>query len=169
MNASSPEPARSQLRNCPRCGDTGRPVGERTLRAILKPEAAAALRPDDWRFCRTPTCDVLYFAPGGAVFEKREAVTRIGIKETEDPIPLCYCFGFSRADVRSEVANAGDSTVPARIAAEVKAHRCACPIKNPSGACCLGEVNKAVQEAKQAVPRAAGEAAAAPVTGGARR
>ena len=50
MNASSPEPARSQLRNCPRCGDTGRPVGERTLRAILKPEAAEGIDEtvDDW-------------------------------------------------------------------------------------------------------------------------
>jgi len=31
----------------------------------------------------------------------------------------------------------------------VKAGRCACEVKNPSGACCLGEVNKAVKDARE--------------------
>jgi hypothetical protein len=38
--------------------------------------------------------------------------------------------------------------MPERITGEVEAGRCACEVKNPSGACCLGEVNKAVKEAK---------------------
>ncbi len=43
-------------------------------------------------------------------------------------------------------SSGGQCTIPARIAAEIRAGRCACAIKNPSGACCLGEVNRAVEE-----------------------
>src|SRR5713101_2012113 len=57
------------------------------------------------------------------------------------------CFNFSRADVRREC------TISARIAAEVRAGRCACEVKNPSGACCLGEVNRAVRDAKDALSK----------------
>ena len=71
------------------------------------------------------------------------------MKETDDPIPLCYCFNFSRADVRREVAETGSCSIPARITADVKAGRCACEVKNPSGSCCLGEVNKAVKDARE--------------------
>lgn len=62
-------------------------------------------------------------------------------------MPLCYRLGFTRADVRAEVATTGASTIPDRITAEVKAGRCACEVKNPSGRCCLGDVRKAVTEA----------------------
>jgi hypothetical protein len=43
-------------------------------------------------------------------------------------------------------SSGGQCTIPARIAAEIRAGRCACAIRNPSGACCLGEVNRAVEE-----------------------
>ncbi len=66
-------------------------------------------------------------------------------------MPLCYCFEVTRADVRREVAETGQSTIPARIQSEIRAGRCRCEVKNPSGACCLGEVNKVVKEAKEAL------------------
>jgi len=100
------------------------------------------------RFCRTPSCEIVYYGGDGRAIAKRDVPVRVGLKEREDPIPLCYCFGFSRADVREELAAGGQCTIPARIAAEVRAGRCACEIKNPSGACCLGEVNRAVEDQK---------------------
>jgi hypothetical protein len=103
------------------------------------------------RFCRTPSCEVVYFGEDGRTIAKRDVPVRVGLKEREDPVPLCYCFGFSRADVRGELAPGGRCTIPARIAAEIRAGRCACEIKNPSGACCLGEVNRAVQEEQEAL------------------
>lgn len=125
-------------------------MGEETLRAILKPEHAAGLLAGERRFCGTPHCPVLYYGADGRVVEKGAAAIRVGVKETEDPIPLCYCFGFTRADVRREMAETGDSSIPDRIEAEVRAGRCACERKNPSGACCLGEVRNAVREARAA-------------------
>lgn len=138
---------------CPRCGAVGRVVGDETIEAILEPGLAASLLAVECRFCGTPSCGVLYYGADGRLVEKGAATVRVGIKESEDPVPLCYCFGFSRADVRREVAEAGGSTIPARIAAEVRAGRCACEVKNPSGACCLGEVNEAVKEARKALGR----------------
>ena len=92
---------------CPRCGAVGKVVGDETIRAILKPGHADALRALERRFCGTPSCAVLYYDAEGRAVEKSAASVRIGVKEAEDPIPLCApCFWGSpaRADVRREVA-----------------------------------------------------------------
>lgn len=136
---------------CPRCGAVGRVVGDETILSILKPGHADQLLAVERRFCRTPSCAVLYYGADRRVVEKDAASLRVGLKETEDPIPLCYCFEFTRAHVRREVAETGDCTIPDRIDAEIRAGRCACERKNPSGACCLGDVRKAVKEAKASV------------------
>lgn len=147
-SCDTPTPASSPGSACPRCGAVGRVVRDETIRAILKPDHADALLAVERRFCRTPTCSVLYYGVNGHIVHKDAASVRIGVKETEDPIPLCYCFDFTRAHVRREVAETGGSTIPDRIDAEIRAGRCACERKNPSGACCLGDVRKAVRDAQ---------------------
>ena len=112
---------------------------------MLETSIATPLLELERRFCRTPTCDVLYYGADGRMVEKDKARVRVGVKETDDPVALCYCFNFSRADVRREVAETGSCGIPARITTEVRAGRCACEVKNPSGACCLGEVNQVVK------------------------
>jgi hypothetical protein len=139
---------------CPRCGEVGRVVADETVRAILKPGHADDLLAVERRFCKTPGCAVLYYGADGRTVEKGAALVRVGIKETNDPVPLCYCFGFSRADVRRQVAERRDLDITARITADVRAGRCSCEVKNPSGTCCLGDVNKAVKEAKDALLQA---------------
>lgn len=135
--------------SCPRCGDIGRPVADETILAILKPELATLLLAVERRFCKTPSCEVLYYGADGRVAPTRAAVVRVGVKETEDPVPLCYCFGYTRADVRAEIEQRGESMIADRITAEIQAGRCACEVKNPSGTCCLGEVRKAVADAME--------------------
>lgn len=135
---------RSDPRSCPRCGAAGKPVSSETVRALA---VEALRRPPDvasWWFCRTPSCGAVYFAERDAVVTKAAVRVRVGLKEQADPIPLCYCFGFTRADVSRELAETGACTIPARITAEVKAGTCRCATENPSGSCCLGEVRKAV-------------------------
>lgn len=153
-SCGKPKTAANGETACPRCGAVGKVVGDETIRAILKPGQAERLVAVERRFCRTPSCVVLYYGTDGRVAEKGAASVRVGVKETEDPIPLCYCFEFTRAHVRREVAETGDSTIPDRIDAEIRAGRCACERKNPSGACCLGDVRKAVNEAKAALAAA---------------
>ena len=71
---------------------------------------------------------------------------RVGLKETESPTPLCYCFGHTAESAREEMVATGRSTVAERITAEVQAGNCSCEVKNPSGRCCLGDVNRAIRQ-----------------------
>jgi DNA-binding transcriptional MerR regulator len=89
---------------------------------------------------------VVYFAAvAGAIFTADALRVRVGLKVKDDPVPLCYCFGFEETDARAEIALTGRTTIPQRITAFIKQGMCACEERNPSGACCLGEVNKAVK------------------------
>jgi hypothetical protein len=136
---------------CPSCGIGGRVVADETIEAILEPAQALSLLAVGRRFCGTPSCEIVYYGDDGRAVTKSEVPIRVGLKEREDPIPLCYCFGFSVADVRREIAKTGRCTIPAHITAEVRAGRCSCEITNPSGTCCLGEVNRAVKQEQKAV------------------
>jgi hypothetical protein len=100
-------------------------------------------------FCEAADCEVVYFAADVEAprFLRKDLMVRIGAKETADPIPICYCFGFTRQDIWEEIRCTGRSTVAERITAEIAAGRCACEVKNPSGKCCLGDVKQATQHA----------------------
>jgi hypothetical protein len=81
---------------------------------------------------------------------------RVCLKERIAPVPLCCCFGFDESDAREEIERTGQSTIPHRIAALVKQGMCACPAGNPSGACCLGEVNRAIKRLMSKMVESAG-------------
>ena len=112
---------------------------------MLKPSLLDRLSERVWRFCPGADCRVVYFAEDGdPVFTTEDLRVRVGLKEHQDPIPLCYCFGFDETDVREEIARTGGSTIPQKISALIEQGLCACETRNPSGACCLGEVIKTV-------------------------
>jgi len=141
-----PEKPQSADWRCPECGRKGKPVPRVTLEKLLKPDAQRRLTTAAHLFCETPDCPVVYFAPDdGSVFRKPDLTVRVGIKETEPPVPLCYCFGFTREMIWSELAEAGRSTIPDRIKAEVQAGNCRCEETNPRGSCCLGDIQRAIQ------------------------
>jgi hypothetical protein len=144
----TPKDSESGATCCPRCEEIGRPVANETILAILNPESATPLLAVERRFCRNPNCDVLYYGADGRVAPKTAAIVRVGVKESKDPVPVCYCFGFTRSDVRAEIERTGDSSIPDRIKAEMHTSGCACATKNPSGACCLGEVRKVIADEK---------------------
>lgn len=152
MNQQIPLRNNPQLQSgaalCPECGVAGRSVETLTLKALLCPDALARLEVGiPYFLCATATCSVVYFIREGAsIYHKSDVEVRVGFKESDDPIPLCYCFGHTRASVREEIERTGNSSASASITAHIKAGRCGCDVNNPSGACCLGEVNKAVKE-----------------------
>ena len=133
--------------NCPRCGQPGQSVPLQTLKHQVKPEHLETVEAGVFNFCRTATCEVVYFNAGSVVLTKADVRQRIGLKETADPVPLCYCFGFTKAMVVEEIRATGKCTIPQRITVEIKAGHCACEIRNPQGSCCLGNVNVAVKKA----------------------
>lgn len=46
---------------------------------------------------------------------------------------ICYCFGYTRDGIQQDFVNNGKSLIMEKIAAEKKAGRCDCGIKNPKG------------------------------------
>jgi len=139
--------------DCPICGARSKPVTRVTLEHLLRPERLGELIDASFFFCETPECDVVYYAEGGRrLFDKDDLTVRVGVKERDDPVPVCYCFGHSERDIVEDVQTHGRSTIYEAIKDNVRAGLCACEVTNPSGRCCLGNVQKAIQKARPEVP-----------------
>jgi hypothetical protein len=131
---------------CAECGTKGRRVERRTVLHHVKSELLSRMSDDDYRFCATPACAVVYYNTCGAVFTVNDVREPLTAKTIGDARPLCYCFGFTEGDIRKEMTEMGVTKIPAQISRFIKEKICACEIRNPSGACCLGEVNQAVKQ-----------------------
>lgn len=130
------------------CHGPSRPVSSRTMFLMLKPQVFDKMDGSQYRFCSSPDCPVVYFSKDRS-FTTQDLRVSVGVKEKNGPIILCYCFGFYQHDLQNELETLGHTTVPERISALIKAGMCACEERNPSGACCLGEVMKAVKLLKE--------------------
>ena len=131
---------------CPVNGARSKKVDMLTVKSLVR-QLPLGMPTTQYYFCEAQDCDVVYFAldSQAPVFRRADLLVRVGVKETAEPIPVCYCFGFTRGDIQDEIANTGRSTVAERISAEIKAGNCACEVKNPSGKCCLDRVTREIQ------------------------
>lgn len=132
---------------CHQCGREGQPVDRTTIDALLKPESLSQVKGGQYAFCETPSCPVVYHAADGTAFEKHHVRVRVGLKETEDPVLVCYCFHVTERLIHEEVQRTGRSSASTRIRAEVKEGNCRCEVENPSGRCCLRDVIRVEQRA----------------------
>lgn len=134
---------------CKECGKEGKPVKEITLKSLVKKPRLQSIKVlDGFYFCETPDCEVVYFNnEQGSYLNKADVKVRVGIKETDDPIPVCYCFGWTRKKILNQFKQQGFSTAVQEISDKIKAGGCACEVNNPTGKCCLGEVSKLVKSA----------------------
>jgi len=132
---------------CPVNGTRSKQVDLLTVKSLVR-TLPLGMSNTQYYFCDASDCDVVYFASevDAPMFRREDLVVRVGAKETADPIPVCYCFGFTRKDIENEIAETGPSTVADRIKTEVNAGNCACEVRNPSGKCCLGDVTRAAKD-----------------------
>ncbi len=130
---------------CPVNGTRSRQVDILTVKSLVR-QLPLGMPDTPYYFCDSSNCEVVYFGLNADAprFRREDLLVRVGAKEAAEPIPVCYCFGFTRKDIEDEIAKTGHSTVADRITAEVRAGNCACEVKNPSGKCCLGDVTQAV-------------------------
>ncbi|MEW6207834.1 MAG: hypothetical protein AB1631_05665 [Acidobacteriota bacterium] len=136
----------SSLQLCSACGRRGQKVRLLTLRHLLRGERQKDIRDAHYYFCASPDCDAVYFSKEtNQLFTQKDVRVRIGIKDKTEPVTICYCFGFTEQMMRDEILALGYTAIPELIKAEINAGHCACEIKNPSGRCCLGEVNTSVK------------------------
>ncbi len=124
---------------------------------LLRPGLIPRIGETQYYFCEAATCPVVYFPydTGATAFQKPDLSVRVGLKETGDPVPICYCFGITRKEIWDEIDETGASTITNRIKAEVRAGNCACEVKNPSGKCCLGNITRTVKDSLQTLPATA--------------
>ena len=158
---------RSTSMKCPKTGWAGT---RRTTPGSSAPDrngAAAIERP---RLCLLPGCRMrcrLLRRRGLSVHHGRSASARLRKCAVGDR-QICYCFGESEASIHAEFESAGTSGAVDRIREHISAGGCACEIKNPRGACCLGDVIAAVAriqvESTTAAPLGEGAAGQAPVS-----
>ena len=153
-----PAPLPGASAKCPKCGAGGQSVRTVTLKHMVKPECLEVVTKPGFLFCRSPKCDLVYFHPDGDRLTKADVRIRVGLKEAEDPVPICYCFGFTETMAREEIELSGKCTIPERIAAEMKAERCACEVRNPQGSCCFSNVTALVKKLLALQPKAIGRA-----------
>jgi hypothetical protein len=136
----------TSVARCQDCKRHSRPVSRKTVLLMLKPDLVEQAMTRKYSFCSTPDCPVVYFEEQGTHrFTIDDLRLIVGVKAHVDPIPLCYCFGFDESHIRDEISRTGVTSMSSRIGALIREGLCACEARNPSGACCLGEVNRVVK------------------------
>src|SRR5215471_16822591 len=95
-NGPSAEVADSKV-SCPQCGGVGKPVSTLTLKHMVEPQFLETVDATGFLLCPSADCELVYFHPDGVRLTKADVRVRVGLKETEHPVPICYCFGFTEA------------------------------------------------------------------------
>ena len=154
MQASCEHPQKRDGVVCPRNGKVCKPVPRITVEALIRPEHKHSLTSMPYYFCDSPDCDVVYVpACAEPVITKNRLRVRVGIKENKDPIPLCYCFDYDRKAIWDDIRSKGSTDIPKIITQRIQAGECRCQVTNPRGSCCLGDIYRAVKQAREAVKR----------------
>lgn len=128
---------------CPQCQDKGKAVKIITLKSLLVPESLARLNPNtNHKMCQNQDCPVVYFNQEGSSFLTDEVKVPVFQKSKSEDSPVCYCFGWTKSKLKTEIEQTGASTAISSISEHIKAGRCGCDVNNPEGSCCLGNVKK---------------------------
>jgi len=144
MTDMTSAPARAE---CPVSKMPSRKVQKRTVEHLLRPEKVSLIHDAQYYYCADPGCTVVYFSNESVpYFTVEDVAVKVLSKDRGDDVKVCYCFDWTRARIKEELAQSGESTASLKIAEEIKAGNCACDIKNPKGECCLGDVFQVVKE-----------------------
>ena len=134
---------------CPKCSEKAKGVLGKTLEHLLTDDAKAQLSClDGFYFCKTPSCEVVYFRKKEILTQKDINVV-VGHKDGASPAMVCYCFEWSKEKIKAELKISGESTATEDIKHKMDTLGCSCEILNPSGGCCLGEIGKAIKDIKE--------------------
>jgi hypothetical protein len=127
---------RPKRRACPRNGVQYRQVSAMTIRHHIKNSWKWQPVDQGYFFCKDPECPVVYFGEDDTTIEGSELRTEVGVKAKSEEALICYCFGISISQAKS------DPNLRDYVVRETKLHQCACEARNPSGKCCLSDFPK---------------------------
>ncbi len=126
---------------CPTSGGEGQSVRWTTLAALANGPIPERQRV--W-LCTDPDCELVYFGEHGLRLSLADVRVAPGSKIGGSGF-ACYCFEYSRQAIEDEVHRLGSSPTAEEIRREVQAKNCACEVRNPTGKCCLSEVDELVR------------------------
>jgi len=141
----SPDPVLAAVvPRCPQCDTKGLAVDLLTVKALLCESALRSIGEGPYRFCADTSCAAVYFDDQGYVFNSADLRVPVWQKQPTGARMICYCFAENEASMVRELAETGRCDATLRVRDHIAAGRCACEVRNPRGACCLGDVMKAV-------------------------
>lgn len=140
MNDCCESTPKQDVLHCPQCDQKGKRVPINTVKSLLKPRSLRNIADEPYFFCKTSDCEAVYFS-SRSQFSTSDVRVAVFQKETAQDCLVCYCFGFSRAEIQAD-AQTGQASIATQITAWTKAKKCACEIRNPQGSCCLGNVRQ---------------------------
>jgi Zinc binding domain len=135
-----PPAARTSRAACPSCLQQASAVETTTVKALLTSSGLARLTHGAFYFCANPDCDAVYFSDDRQVFRTGDVRATVWQKEPAGARTICYCFDENEADIRREIQTHGRTLAIDRVRRHISDRRCACDVRNPRGACCLGEL-----------------------------
>lgn len=121
-------------------------VEGQTVKALVS-DSLRAVKNEQYFFCRTQTCPVVYYtANGGSAYTVAQVRGRVYHKEPKEAdVLMCYCFQYTAEEVRHAAPDV-QQTILDDINTGIKADQCACDLRNPPGSCCLGNVRALINE-----------------------
>lgn len=132
--------------SCPECEAPAKSVPVETVRALtITPDVSLG---DEWRFCGTLDCPVVYFA-GDTIVEAEQVSVVPFQKSTDAERLVCFCFGHSVAELQEDLAAYGESRIREEIKRRCKAGEDECRTRNPQGRCCLGNVGSVLRSPRE--------------------
>lgn len=141
-SAAEIQSGQMQSAECPRCSKRMKPVERIVLMHQVAAPRNQTIPSDQFFFCSSSDCPVVYFSNSGFVIETAEMRGEVGLKSTDENRMICYCFGITYSRVMEEIEQTGHSASKAFVVEQTKLKNCACDIRNPSGKCCLKEFHK---------------------------
>lgn len=121
---------------CPSDGLNYSKVSYSTVIHHVKNPWKRQLPEQEYYFCDSSDCDVVYFGADDCIITKEMVRTPIGVKEKSDDSLICYCFDVTRADAKA------DGSAQKFVLEQTRKSNCSCKTSNPSGNCCLKDFKK---------------------------
>jgi len=85
----------------------------------------------NYSFCSERDCLIVYFEDKGSQqFTVDDLRIRVGLKVKDDPIPVCYCFGFDEKHIRDEIQGSGKTSIPEKVSQLIREALSACEARN---------------------------------------
>ena len=133
---------------CPLSGTLSKKVLHETLENLIVHDKRHLISKDvQYYFCSDPDCPVVYFSNIDVpLFEKSDLSVKVFAKDNGEDVNVCYCFDWTRKRLSDQIRTTGSSTAFDEIREEEYAGNCECEIKNPKGACCLGDIQSFLKE-----------------------